>query len=213
MKPKFRFLIPLIILAAIALSTAGVAFGREIAAFDFFKTRDEVEITGLLEAVDGTAWTVDGKVINVPASAEIKGTILVGQVIKVHALMSEDGTLTAREIELAVTGDMADDNANDNSDDELDDNANDNLDDDLDDNANDNLDDDLDDNANDNSDDDEWDDDNANDNSDDDEWDDDNANDNSDDDDSNDNSDDDSNDNDDDDDDDDDDDNDNGDDD
>jgi len=200
MKPKFRFLIPLIILAAIALSTAGVAFGREIAAFDFFKTRDEVEITGLLEAVDGTAWTVDGKVINVPASAEIKGTILVGQVIKVHALMSEDGTLTAREIELAVTGDMADDNANDNSDDELDDNANDNSDDDEWD----------DDNANDNSDDDEWDDDNANDNSDDDEWDDDNANDNSDDDDSNDNSDDDSNDNDDDDDDDDDDDNDNG---
>jgi hypothetical protein len=179
MKPKFRFLIPLIVLAALALSAVGVAFGREITSFEFFKTRDEIEITGMLEAVDGTTWTVDGQVIAVPASAEIKGVLMVGQVVKVHALMSEDGTLTAREIELAQADDLEDDNANDNSDeDELDDdNANDNSDDDEldDDNANDNSEDD--DNANDNSDDDEWDDDNANDNSDDDSDDDSNDND------------------------------------
>ena len=175
MKPRFRFLLPLLVIAALALSAAGVAFGREITNFDFFKTRDEIEITGMLEDVDGTTWTVDGQVISVPVSAEIKGTIFVGQVVKIHASMGADGTLTAREVELATLDDV-----NDNS---FDDNANDNFDDDdVDDNANDNSDDDdVDDNANDN-DDDEWDDDNANDNSDDDEWDDDNANDNSDDD-------------------------------
>jgi hypothetical protein len=177
MKSRIRFLIPIFVMAALAVSAVGVAFGREITQFEFFKIRDEeVEFTGVLEAVNGDQWTVDGQTFTVLPTAEIKGTLMVGQIVKVHALKGENGALIAREIELADADDLANENANDNvgddnlNDNEDDDNLNDNEDDD---NINDNEDDD---NANDNEDD-EWDDDNANDN-DDDEWDDDNANDN-----------------------------------
>jgi len=54
MKPLNRVLIPLIVLAALALSIAGVALAREMTSSDIFHLRDqEVEFTGTVEAIDG----------------------------------------------------------------------------------------------------------------------------------------------------------------
>jgi hypothetical protein len=128
---------------------------------------EENEIVGVVESIADTAWIVSGQTINIIPATEIKGSISVGDQVKVHAVLGSDGSLTAREIELfdgdigGDDNDNGDDNANDNDDngnDNADDNANDN-----DDNGNDNADDnanDNDDNGNDNGDD------NANDNDD-----------------------------------------------
>jgi len=175
MKSLHRFLFPLLALAAIALSLSGVALAREISEMEFFNSSaGEVEITGVVESYDGSTLVINGQSIVVPVTAEIKGEIVVGQVVKVHALVGANDTLTAREIEPVVSDvvgdDLDDDSSNINGDDDLDDdsaniNGSDDLDDDLDDDtANINADDDLNDdfsddnsaniNANDNMDDD-----------------------------------------------------------
>ena len=167
MKSIHRLLFPLLALAAIALSFAGVALAREMSERDFFNVSErEIEITGVVESFDGSTLVINGKTIVVPVSAEVKGEIAVGQVVKVHALVGENDTLTAREIEPAMPGvngddDLDDDSANINSNDDLNDdldddsanfNGDDDMDDDLDDdsaniNGDDDLDDDLDDDS------------------------------------------------------------------
>lgn len=61
---------------------------------------DELEFIGVVESMDDESWTVAGSVIAITSQTEIKGSIAVGDVVKVHALDSENG-LIAREIELA----------------------------------------------------------------------------------------------------------------
>ncbi len=127
MKSIHRFLFPLLALAAIALSVAGVALAREMSERDFFNVSErEIEITGEVKSFDGSTLVINGQTIVVPVSAEVKGEIVVGQVVKVHALVGDNGTLTAREIEPAMPGmfgddDLDDDSANINGDDDLDD--------------------------------------------------------------------------------------------
>jgi len=156
MKRLPRFLIPLAVLAVLALSVAGVALAREMTNSDFFKMRDEeIEFTGVLQSINGISMVVDGRTVLIPASAEIKDALVVGQIVKVHASKADDGTLTAREVEQVGADDVSNSNANDNADDSLEDNANENENDNddvfEDDNANDNEDDSIEDNANDNS--------------------------------------------------------------
>lgn len=76
------------------------------------QTGSETEITGVVESQAPEEWVVKGLTIVVLPSTEIKGTIAVGDRVKVHAIVSEDGSLTAREIELATVGE--DDEVNDN---------------------------------------------------------------------------------------------------
>jgi len=193
MKPLPRFLIPVFVLAALALGAFGVAFARELTNAEYKNTTsDEVEFTGIVESINGNTWTIGGRTVIVDSATELSGFISVGQQVKVHASMGVDGSLAAREIELAGadavenTNDNEDDdifdnaNANDNTDDDIfdDANSNDNVDDDIFDNlnTNDNSDDQyMDDNSNDNSS--SWNDDNSNDDNG--SWDDDNSNDNS----------------------------------
>jgi hypothetical protein len=143
MKLRLRFLVPLIVLGLLVLSAVGVAFAREAGAFEFFQKHDqkEVEFTGVLESMNGSTWVVGGRTLTVPASAEIKGTLAVGQVIKVHATLADDGSLSLREAELASPDDTGTNmNGNDNSDqnDNEDANENDNEIEEDDANANDN---------------------------------------------------------------------------
>ena len=118
MKSLRRFILPLFVLAALALSVAGVAFAREGTVSNILGVRDqEVEFTGVVQAMNGNTWTVDGRTFVVDISTEIKDTIAVGQTVKVHARMAADGSLTAREIELADLPGIED--ANENTDDDL----------------------------------------------------------------------------------------------
>lgn len=194
MKITSRTLIPVFVLVLLALGAVGVASASGLVARAvLFQEQEEVEIFGSVEQITPNFVTVNGDVIRLTSQTEFKTGIVVGDLVKVHALLGDDGALTAREIELSLPA-AADDNSNDNmnGDDDnsnVNDNVNDDIDDDdnsnINDNSNDDIDDDDNSNMNNNSNDDSDDDDNSNsnDNNNDDNDDDDNRNDNGDDDD------------------------------
>ncbi len=93
--------------------TVKPAFERAINVFEpagsvAAEDHDEIEFTGVVESNSGDSWTVAGRMIDI-SQAEIKGSIAVGDVVKVHAYDTGDGTLVAREIELVVEEEIADD--------------------------------------------------------------------------------------------------------
>jgi len=63
---------------------------------------------------------VSGTTIAIGPDTEIKGTISIGDTVKVHAIIATDGTLVAREIGFddQVGEDIDDDNDNGNDDDD-----------------------------------------------------------------------------------------------
>ncbi len=76
----------------------------------------ESEFYGTVEAIDGNLYTIDGQQVIINENTEVKNSIQVGDVVKVHAWTAADGSLTAREIELASADDASgDDNSTDNS--------------------------------------------------------------------------------------------------
>jgi hypothetical protein len=67
----------------------------------------EMEFTGTVVSIDPTAWVVGDRTLAVTDATEIKDAIVVGDMVKVHAQPQPDGSLTAREIELAAPPDPA----------------------------------------------------------------------------------------------------------
>ena len=59
------------------------------------------EFTGVVEALDGNAWTISGVAITSDADTEIDPAIVVGDVVKVEGRILADGVWLAREIKLA----------------------------------------------------------------------------------------------------------------
>lgn len=100
---------------------------------------DEIEFTGMVEAINPDLWVVAGQTLTLIAASEIKGTIVVGDLVKVHALQDANGALVLREVKLA-TGDDLNENSNGNANGNANDNGN--MNDNANGNANDNGDDD-----------------------------------------------------------------------
>ncbi len=80
--------------------TDGTIAAREVSA----ATPDgllpgEVEITGVVEALDATTLTVNGLAIDI-STAEMTDTIAVGDMVKVHASFDVAGALVTREVAL-----------------------------------------------------------------------------------------------------------------
>jgi hypothetical protein len=117
----------------------------------------EIEFTGTIESVAPDGIQINGQFVKVTSFTEIKGTIAVGALVKVHALEDMDGALIAREIEVTASPEEnTNDNANINTNEGAS-NANDNeAEDDFNDNQNANF------NGNENEDDENENDDNAN---------------------------------------------------
>ena len=67
----------------------------------------EMEFTGAVVSMDASAWVVGERTVAITEATEIKDAIVVGDMVKVHALPQSDGSLTAREIELAGPEDVA----------------------------------------------------------------------------------------------------------
>ena len=139
---------------------------------------EEIELTGVVVSISDTALEFIDQVFVINELTEFEHVVELGDTVKIHAILTQDGSIIAREIELA--GDFGeDDNGNDNDAEDIndngdDDNGNDNGDDDNgndngdDDNGNDNGDDNGNDNGNDDNGNDNDDDGNGNDNGDDD---------------------------------------------
>ena len=159
MKKQFRFLLVVVALVSMLISACG---GTANTSAGGDKPRASlVEFTGVIEAIDGNQWTINGQVITVDPAVLRDGPFAVGDTVKVEAEVQEDGSVVVTRVEPPVAG--VDDNSNDdNSDDDNGNNDNSNDDNGNDDNSND--DNGNDDNGNDdNSNDDNGNDDNSND--------------------------------------------------
>jgi hypothetical protein len=72
------------------------------------QANDNAELVGTLDQIGAGFIVVSGQTIDI-STAEIKGTLVVGALVKVHVSM-QGGVLTAREVELALnTDDSGDD--------------------------------------------------------------------------------------------------------
>jgi len=81
---------------------------------------DEIEFVGQVVTIAADAWTVDDQIVAVTSDTEINGTISVGDLVKVHALVGPDLSLTAREIEPASQEDaLGDDDEQDDDEEDL----------------------------------------------------------------------------------------------
>lgn len=101
MKPVYKFLVPLFVLALLAVGVVGNVFAQN--SLDFNSGSRETEVVGVVEAIAPGSWTIDGKVYQVTPATEIKGMIQTGMRVKVHASTDANGVLTAREIELVAS--------------------------------------------------------------------------------------------------------------
>jgi hypothetical protein len=82
----------------------------------------DVEFVGTLDAVSSDELVVSGKTVRITDETEIKGDLTTGALVKVHALVAADGSLTAREIELDggsfQSGEDSENEGDDDSDDD-----------------------------------------------------------------------------------------------
>jgi hypothetical protein len=67
---------------------------------------EEIEFFGAVVTITSDSWMVGENTVAITSDTEIKGTIAVGDPVKVHALVQPDLTLTAREIEPATEADL-----------------------------------------------------------------------------------------------------------
>jgi hypothetical protein len=65
----------------------------------------DADFTGIVESIGLDSWTVGGQVFAITADTEIKGTIIIGDTVKVEARTNPDGTLTAHEIKILGSDD------------------------------------------------------------------------------------------------------------
>jgi len=129
MKAKIRFLFVVAGILAMLVSACG-AVTAETAGGGSKPRAALVEFTGVIEAIDGNQWTVNGQVITVDPSVLRDGQFMVGDTIKVEAEVQADGSVVVTRVELpasAINDNSNDSNSNDdNSNDSIsnDDNAN-----------------------------------------------------------------------------------------
>lgn len=69
---------------------------------------NETEFTGTVSSINGNVFVVDS--VTVVVTGEIKSTIVVGDMVKVHGVTQTDGSILAREIEKVGVDDNGDDN-------------------------------------------------------------------------------------------------------
>jgi hypothetical protein len=60
----------------------------------------ELEITGTVESITGDVWVVKGTTFTVDAKTEIEHPVVVGDMVKVEAILQADQTYLAKEIDL-----------------------------------------------------------------------------------------------------------------
>ena len=96
------------------IGEGGALAAREIEpaeddAEDVAEAVGEFEFVGIVESIGPESWTVGGRTLAIAPGTEVKGQIAIGTPVKVHAVPQPDGSLLAREIELAGTDDLGDD--------------------------------------------------------------------------------------------------------
>lgn len=78
----------------------------------------EFTFVGEVQSMGEAAWVIDGFTLAIDSSTKINGHISVGDLVKVHAVLNEDGTYTAVKIHPNGPRDEEDENENENDDDQ-----------------------------------------------------------------------------------------------
>lgn len=103
------------ILVVFVLSACGAAApALESAASGGKVQAAAVEFTGMIEAINGNQWTINGQVITVDPSVIKDGPFQVGDTVKLEADVAEDGTVTVTRVELPAAA-PADINSNESA--------------------------------------------------------------------------------------------------
>jgi hypothetical protein len=81
---------------------------------DNSSTGSEQEVSGVVEAITTDSITINGVVYKIADFTEFKGIVTLGDQVKVHVIVNEDGTFTIREIEKTAGTGIGGDNSNGN---------------------------------------------------------------------------------------------------
>ena len=114
MKKQFNSLFVAAALVAMIISACG---GAPVAAVSSDKPLASlVEFTGVIEAIDGNQWTINGEVITVDPAVLRDGPFAVGDTVKVEVEVQTDGSVVVTRVEPPVAavdaGNINDDNSN-----------------------------------------------------------------------------------------------------
>jgi hypothetical protein len=110
-------------LVAREIQRAEGALGAEVTPVATPAAGEEIEFFGAVVSIASDTWTVGDQTVAITSATEIKGTISIGDPVKVHAMVQPDLSLTASEIEPATAADLvsSQDDSSDNGDVELED--------------------------------------------------------------------------------------------
>lgn len=121
MKAKIRSILVLAAVFSMLVSACAGAASTTSSSVGGDKPRATlVEFTGVIEAIEGNQWTINGQVITVEPSVLRDGPFQVGDTVKVEVEVQGDGSVVTTRVERPVAG--VDDNSNDD-----DSNSNDNT--------------------------------------------------------------------------------------
>jgi hypothetical protein len=127
MQKSIRFITSVLIMGAYLLSACTGAAPSQ--SSDPTKAQkvdsSEVVFTGIVEAINGDQWTVNGQSVVIDGLTALDANIKVGDVVKVEASVDQAGVITAVKIESSVADDANANSNNDNSGNANDDNSND----------------------------------------------------------------------------------------
>ncbi len=81
----------------------GAILARQIKVFTDATsgTLPQVELVGILNAKNGSSWTVDTTTVVLSSTTEVKGMLEIGDLVKVEGFPQADGSILAREIKSA----------------------------------------------------------------------------------------------------------------
>jgi peptidoglycan hydrolase CwlO-like protein len=109
MKQSIRTLAVVLTLATMLISACGaVNASANIAAAKVHAS--EIAFTGVIEAINGNQWTINGQIVTVDPSVASDGTFKVGDTVKVGGVTAVDGSINVTSIEVVNDDGSVDDN-------------------------------------------------------------------------------------------------------
>lgn len=114
-KQSYIFLVLVALIAVFVSACGGAAAATDTSAGSDKPRASLVEFTGVIEAIDGNQWTVNGQVITVDPTVLRDGPFVVGDTVKVEAEVQSDGSVVITRVETPVEAVGTDDISNDNS--------------------------------------------------------------------------------------------------
>ena len=95
----------LVVLTALSLAAWGAVYARDSRIGSKVQSEGKPESTGKVQAINLQTLTINGRQMVISDTTEVKAQLQVGDLVKVHAVQQEDGSLMVSEVELAQGND------------------------------------------------------------------------------------------------------------